>query len=119
MQESYDEGVTDEFIKPIHNASVNGCIEEGDVVIFINFRNDRAKEMTIALTQEDMPEQGMKTIPGLQYYCMTPYDANFKGVHILFPKENVEDTLGEYLSKQGKKQLHTAETEKYAQVTFF
>ena len=75
--------------------------------------------MTIALTQEDMPEQGMKTIPGLQYYCMTPYDANFKGVHILFPKENVEDTLGEYLSKQGKKQLHTAETEKYAHVTFF
>ena len=88
-------------------------------MIFINFRNDRAKEMTIALTQEDMPEQGMKTIPGLQYYCMTPYDANFKGVHILFPKENVEDTLGEYLSKQGKKQLHTAETEKYAHVTFF
>ncbi len=119
VEESYADGVTDEFIKPIHNSTVNGCIEEGDVVIFINFRNDRAKEMTIALTQEDMPEQGMKTIPGLQYYCMTPYDANFKGVHILFPKENVEDTLGEYLSKQGKKQLHTAETEKYAHVTFF
>ena len=119
MEESYEEGVTDEFIKPIHNASVNGTIEEGDVVIFINFRNDRAKEMTIALTQEDMPEQGMHTIKDLQYYCMTPYDANFKGVHILFPKENVEDTLGEYLSKQGKKQLHTAETEKYAHVTFF
>ena len=119
MQESYDEGVTDEFIKPIHNSSVNGCIEEGDVVIFINFRNDRAKELTIVLTQQDMPEQGMKTIPGLQYYCMTPYDANFKGVHILFPKENVENTLGEYLSQQGKKQLHTAETEKYAHVTFF
>jgi 2,3-bisphosphoglycerate-independent phosphoglycerate mutase len=119
MQESYDEGVTDEFIKPIHNAGVNGCIEEGDVVIFINFRNDRAKELTVVLTQQDMPEQGMKTIPGLQYYCMTPYDANFKGVHILFPKENVENTLGEYLSQQGKKQLHTAETEKYAHVTFF
>ena len=119
MQESYDDGVTDEFIKPIHNASVNGCIEEGDVVIFINFRNDRAKEMTIALTQEDMPEQGMHTIPNLQYYCMTPYDAKFTGVHILFPKENVEDTLGEYLSKKGLKQLHTAETEKYAHVTFF
>ena len=119
MQESYDEGVTDEFIKPIHNASVNGLVEEGDVVIFINFRNDRAKELTIVLTQEDMPEQGMKTIPGLQYYCMTPYDAKFQGVHILFPKENVEDTLGEYLSRQGKKQLHTAETEKYAHVTFF
>jgi len=119
MQESYDEGVTDEFIKPIHNAAVNGCIEEGDVVIFINFRNDRAKELTIVLTQQDMPEQGMHTIPGLQYYCMTPYDASFQGVHILFPKENVEDTLGEYLSRQGKKQLHTAETEKYAHVTFF
>ena len=119
MQESYDEGVTDEFIKPIHNAAVNGCIEEGDVVIFINFRNDRAKELTIVLTQQDMPEQGMTTIPGLQYYCMTPYDANFKGVHILFPKENVENTLGEYLSSKGKKQLHTAETEKYAHVTFF
>jgi len=119
MQESYDEGVTDEFIKPIHNSTVNGVIEEGDVVIFINFRNDRAKELTTVLTQQDMEEQGMKTIPGLQYYCMTPYDANFTGVHILFPKENVEDTLGEYLSKCGKKQLHTAETEKYAHVTFF
>ena len=111
MQESYDEGVTDEFIKPINNAAVNGLIEEGDVIIFINFRNDRAKELTIVLTQQDMPEQGMQTIPGLQYYCMTPYDASFTGVHILFPKENVEDTLGEYLSRQGKRQLHTAETE--------
>ena len=119
MQESYDEGVTDEFVKPINNSAVNGLIEEGDAVIFINFRNDRAKELTVVLTQQDMPEQGMKTIPGLQYYCMTPYDASFEGVHILFPKENVEDTLGEYLSRQGKKQLHTAETEKYAHVTFF
>ena len=98
MQESYDEGVTDEFIKPINNAAVNGLIEEGDVIIFINFRNDRAKELTIVLTQQDMPEQGMKTITGLQYYCMTPYDANFQGVHILFPKENVENTLGEYVA---------------------
>ena len=119
MQESYDEGVTDEFIKPIHNTTVDGTIKEGDVVIFFNYRNDRAKEITIALTQQDMPEQGMTTIPGLQYYCMTPYDASFKGVHILFPKENVEQTLGEYLSKKGLKQLHTAETEKYAHVTFF
>ena len=119
MQESYDEGVTDEFIKPIVNSTVNGKIEEGDVVIFINFRNDRAKELTQVLTQQDMPEEGMKTIPGLKYYCMTPYDASFKGVSILFPKENVMNTLGEYLSQQGKKQLHTAETEKYAHVTFF
>ena len=119
MEESYAEGVTDEFIKPITNAAVDGTVGEGDVVIFINFRNDRAKELTQVLTQQDMPEEGMKTIPGLQYYCMTPYDASFQGVNILFPKENVENTLGEFLSKQGKKQLHTAETEKYAHVTFF
>ena len=119
MEESYAEGVTDEFIKPINNSTVDGTIQEGDVVIFINFRNDRAKELTQVLTQQDMPEEGMHTIKDLQYYCMTPYDASFQGVHILFPKENVQDTLGEYLSKQGKKQLHTAETEKYAHVTFF
>ena len=119
MQESYDEGVTDEFVKAISNSAVNGNIEEGDVVIFINFRNDRAKELTQVLTQQDMPEEGMHTIAGLKYYCMTPYDASFKGVGILFPKENVTNTLGEYLSQQGKKQLHTAETEKYAHVTFF
>ena len=119
MQESYDEGVTDEFIKPINNSTVDGTIKEGDVVIFFNYRNDRAKELTIVLTQQDMEEQGMKTIPGLQYYCMTPYDASFKGVHVLFPKENVMNTLGEYISSQGLKQLHTAETEKYAHVTFF
>ena len=119
MQESYDEGVTDEFIKPINNSTVDGTIKEGDVVIFFNYRNDRAKELTIVLTQQDMPEQDMKTIPGLQYYCMTPYDASFTGVHILFPKENVENTLGEYISSKGLKQLHTAETEKYAHVTFF
>ena len=119
MQESYDEDVTDEFIKPINDSPVDGTIKEGDAVIFFNYRNDRAKELTIALTQKDMPEEGMKTIPGLQYYCMTPYDASFKGVHILFDKENVQDTLGEYLSRNGKKQLHIAETEKYAHVTFF
>lgn len=119
IQESYDEGVTDEFIKPINNSAVDGTIQEGDVIIFINFRNDRARELTQVLTQEDMPAEGMHTIKDLQYYCMTPYDANFKGVHILFPKENVQDTLGEYLSKKGLRQLHTAETEKYAHVTFF
>ncbi|WP_455096414.1 2,3-bisphosphoglycerate-independent phosphoglycerate mutase [Prevotella koreensis] len=119
MEESYAEGVTDEFIKPIKNSGVDGTIQEGDVVIFFNYRNDRAKELTTVLTQKDMPEEGMHTIKDLQYYCMTPYDASFTGVHILFPKENVENTLGEYLSKQGKRQLHTAETEKYAHVTFF
>lgn len=119
MQESYDEGVTDEFVKPIVNSQVDGRIQEGDVVIFFNYRNDRAKELTIALTQHDIPEADMHTIPGLQYYCMTPYDASFTGIHILFDKENVKNTLGEYLSDNQKAQLHIAETEKYAHVTFF
>ncbi|ERK40158.1 2,3-bisphosphoglycerate-independent phosphoglycerate mutase [Segatella baroniae] len=119
MQESYDEDVTDEFIKPINNAKVDGTIQEGDVVIFLNFRNDRAKEITSVLTQQDLPEEGMHTVKDLHYYCMTPYDPNFKDVNVLFPKENVQDTLGEYLSRLGKRQLHTAETEKYAHVTFF
>ena len=119
IQESYDEGVTDEFIKPIVNTTVDGRIMPGDVVIFFNYRNDRAKEITTVLTQQDMPEQGMHTIKDLQYYCMTPYDASFTGVHILFPKENVQNTLAEYLSANDKQQLHIAETEKYAHVTFF
>ena len=119
LQESYDEGVTDEFVKPIVNSQVDGRIQEGDVVIFFNYRNDRAKELTIALTQHDIPEADMHTIPGLQYYCMTPYDASFTGIHILFDKENVKNTLGEYLSDNQKAQLHIAETEKYAHVTFF
>ncbi len=119
IQESYDEGVTDEFIKPIVNTTVDGRIMPGDVVIFFNYRNDRAKEITTVLTQQDMPEHGMHTIKDLQYYCMTPYDASFTGVHILFPKENVQNTLAEYLSANDKRQLHIAETEKYAHVTFF
>ncbi|MBQ7388909.1 MAG: 2,3-bisphosphoglycerate-independent phosphoglycerate mutase [Paludibacteraceae bacterium] len=119
VQASYDEGVTDEFMKPIVNVSVDGKIKKGDVVIFFNYRNDRAKELTIVLTQQDMPEAGMTIVPELYYCCMTPYDASFKGVHILFNKENVENTLGEYLSSCGKTQLHIAETEKYAHVTFF
>ena len=119
MQESYDEGVTDEFVKPIVNAAFDGTIKEGDVVIFFNYRNDRAKELTVVLTQQDMPQHDMRTVPNLQFYCMTPYDAAFKGVHILFDKENVQNTLGEYLAANGKTQLHIAETEKYAHVTFF
>lgn len=122
VQKSYDEGVTDEFIKPIvavdDSGKAVGTIAEGDMVIFFNFRNDRAKELTIVLTQEDMPDQGLKTIP--LYYCtMTPYDAKFKGLHILFDKDNVENTLGEYISSKGLTQLRIAETEKYAHVTFF
>ena len=119
MQESYEEGVTDEFVKPVVNSTVDGRIKEGDVVIFFNYRNDRAKELTQVLTQQDMPEQGMHTIKDLQFFCMTPYDSSFTGVGILFPKENVQNTLAEYISSKGLKQLHIAETEKYAHVTFF
>ena len=122
IQASYDEGVTDEFIKPIVITDASGApltrIQEGDAVIFFNFRNDRARELTAVLTQQDMPEQGMHTLP-LYYCCLTPYDASFTGVHILFDKENVQETLGEVVSKAGKKQLRIAETEKYAHVTFF
>ena len=110
---------TDEFMEPLVNSQVDGRIKPGDVVIFFNFRNDRARELTFVLTQKDMEEQGMSTIPNLQYYCMTPYDASFTGLHILFPKENVENSLGEYIASKGLKQLHVAETEKYAHVTFF
>ncbi len=118
MQASYDNDVTDEFIKPIVCADGKGTIEEGDAVIFFNYRNDRPKELTVVLTQQDMPEAGMKTLP--LYYCtMTPYDSSFKGLHILFNKENVKETLGEVVAKQGLRQLRIAETEKFAHVTFF
>ena len=110
---------TDEFMEPLVNGNIDGRIKEGDVVIFFNFRSDRAKELTVVLTQKDMPEQDMKTIPNLQYYCMTPYDDSFTGVHILFPKDNLDNTLGEYIASKGLKQLHIAETEKYAHVTSF
>ena len=122
VQKSYDNEVTDEFIKPIVHVNGEGkpvaTIKDGDVVIFFNYRNDRAKELTQVLTQKDMPEEGMKTLK-LDYYCMTPYDASFIGVNIIFDKENVENTLGEVVSKAGARQLHIAETEKYAHVTFF
>ena len=122
IQKSYDEGITDEFIKPIvvvdDAGKPLGKVQEGDVVVFFNFRNDRAKELTIVLTQEDMPEQGMHTLP--LYYCtMTPYDATFKGMHVIYDKDNVTHTMGEVLAKAGLSQLRIAETEKYAHVTFF
>jgi len=122
MQRSYDSDVTDEFMKPIvvtdSKGDPIGKLKEGDVVIFFNFRNDRARELTIVLTQKDMPEAGMKTMP--LYYCtMTPYDATFQGLHIIYDKENADNTIGEVLGRAGKKQLRIAETEKYAHVTFF
>ena len=123
IKASYEADVTDEFIKPIVITDADGQplakIEEGDAVIFMNFRNDRAREITAVLTQNDMPDFGMKVIPNLYYCCMTPYDASFTGLHILFDKELVHDTLGEVVSKAGKRQLRIAETEKYAHVTFF
>ncbi len=122
IQASYDAGVTDEFIEPVCITDAAGeplaKIEEGDAVIFFNFRNDRAREITTVLTQQDMPEAGMHTIP-LHYCCLTPYDDKFTGLHILFDKENVRMTLGEVVSAAGRKQLRIAETEKYAHVTFF
>jgi 2,3-bisphosphoglycerate-independent phosphoglycerate mutase len=122
MQKSYDNDITDEFMKPIvvvnDRGEAVGKVKEGDVIVFFNFRNDRAKELTIALTQKDLPEFGMRTIP--LYYCtMTPYDATFKGLHVIYPKENADNTIGEVLSEKGKTQLRIAETEKYAHVTFF
>ena len=122
MQASYDNGVTDEFVLPIVNVDAEGnaigTIKPNDMVIFFNYRNDRAKELTIVLTQEDMEAESMHTMP-LYYCCMTPYDAKFQGLHILFDKENVSNTIGEYVASQGLKQLRIAETEKYAHVTFF
>ncbi len=122
VEKSYTEGITDEFIKPIVAVDEAGkplaTLQDGDMVIFFNFRNDRAKELTIVLTQRDMTEEGMHTIP--LYYCtMTPYDATFEGLHVLFDKDNVENTIGEYVASKGLHQLRIAETEKYAHVTFF
>lgn len=122
MEESYAEGITDEFIKPIVRVDDGGqpvgLISKGDVVICFNFRTDRLREITIALTQKDMPEHGMNTIP-LHYVTMTRYDDTFKGVHVAYEKDNLKNTLGEVVSKAGLKQLRIAETEKYAHVTFF
>lgn len=122
IQESYDSGVTDEFVKPIvvvDKAGMPvGTLKEDDVVVFFNFRNDRARELTIVLTQKDFPELGMKTLP-LHYCTMTPYDVTFRGLHIIYDKDNVTHTMGEVVSGAGLSQLRIAETEKYAHVTFF
>jgi 2,3-bisphosphoglycerate-independent phosphoglycerate mutase len=122
IQESYVEGVTDEFMKPIvvvdDAGQPVGTIREGDVVIFFNFRNDRARELTIVLTQQNMHEYGMRTLP-LHYCTMTPYDATFRGLHVIYDKDNVNNTMGEMVANAGLRQLRIAETEKYAHVTFF
>src|SRR6056297_1959722 len=122
IKASYDEGVTDEFIKPIvkvdEDGNPVGKIQPNDVVICFNFRTDRLREMTIVLAQEDMPEYDMKTMP-LHYVTMTRYDEKFKNIHIVYDKENLKYTLGEVVASNGKKQIRIAETEKYAHVTFF
>ncbi len=122
LKQSYASDVTDEFVKPIVHVDAEGnpvaTIKEGDVVIFFNYRNDRAKELTMVLTQECVADTGMKKIP-LKFYCMTPYDASFKGVKILFDKDNITNTLAQVVAEAGLSQLHIAETEKYAHVTFF
>ncbi len=122
IQASYDEDVTDEFIKPKVITDADGkplaTVQEGDVVICFNFRTDRLREITTVLTQQEMPEHGMKTLP-LHYVTMTEYDKSFKGVHIAFGKEDLKKTLGEVLSEARITQLRIAETEKYPHVTFF
>ena len=118
IKESYNKDVTDEFLMPIVNTQAETKIEADDVVICFNFRTDRLRELTTVFTQKDMPEQGMKTIP-LKYYTMTEYNAQFKGINVLFRKDNVKNTIGEVVSNKGLNQLRIAETEKYAHVTFF
>jgi 2,3-bisphosphoglycerate-independent phosphoglycerate mutase len=118
LQNRYEAGETDEFIQPIVNAKVDGKILPGDVVISFNYRTDRCREITEVLTQKDFPEHGMKKMD-LHYVTMTEYDSSFENVHVIFEKDNMAETLGEVLSKNGKTQLRIAETEKYPHVTFF
>lgn len=121
IQASYAENVTDEFIKPIINAACNteDCfLKEGDAVVCFNFRTDRCREITEVLTQVDMPEAGMKTIP-LHYTTITEYDKTYKGVNVIFENDNLTRTLGEIIEENGLKQIRIAETEKYPHVTFF
>src|SRR5690606_32696149 len=121
VQESYDEGITDEFIKPLIADDGRGepvtNIQQGDVVIFFNFRTDRGRQLTQALTQQDFHEQNMHKL-NLYFVTMTNYDDTFKDIHVIYDKENIKKTLGEVLSEAGKKQIRIAETEKYPHVTF-
>ena len=122
VQASYEEGVTDEFITPIIATNADGSplalIQDGDVVLCFNFRTDRGREITQVLTQQDFHEQNMHKL-NLKYVTMTNYDDTFKGVDVIFDKDNLNNTLGEVLESAGKKQIRIAETEKYPHVTFF
>lgn len=121
IAKSYDNNVTDEFIKPIVMTEGNqpvATVQEGDVVLCFNFRTDRGREITQALTQQDFPEVGMKAL-SLHYVTLTNYDDSFRNVEVIFDKDNLENTIGEVLASAGKKQIRIAETEKYPHVTFF
>lgn len=117
IRQSYEAGVTDEFIQPVI-LDKDGIIRPGDAVICFNFRTDRCREITQVLTQKDMPEHSMHTLP-LHYVTMTNYDDSFRNVHVIFGKDNLQETLGEVVSRAGKIQIRIAETEKYPHVTFF
>ena len=122
LKENYEAGVTDEFIKPLILTDADGApkatIKEGDVVLFFNYRTDRGRELTAALSQKDFPEQDMKKL-NLYFTTLTLYDESFEGIHVIYRNDNIKNTLGEVLSKAGKKQIRIAETEKYPHVTFF
>jgi 2,3-bisphosphoglycerate-independent phosphoglycerate mutase len=122
LQKSYDNGITDEFIKPIvmvdEKEQAIGMVGKGDVFICFNYRTDRLRQMTVALSQKKFAEYTMKPME-LEYYTMSNYDKSFKAVNVIFDKENIKETLGEILAKNGKTQLRIAETEKYAHVTYF
>ncbi|WP_092444677.1 2,3-bisphosphoglycerate-independent phosphoglycerate mutase [Winogradskyella sediminis] len=122
IQDSYAKDITDEFIKPIIVSDQNdqpvATIKEDDVVIFFNFRTDRGRQLTEALTQRDFHEYNMHKMK-LHYVTITNYDNSFKGINVVFNKENLSETLGEVLEKHHKKQIRIAETEKYPHVTFF
>ncbi|MCG8183829.1 2,3-bisphosphoglycerate-independent phosphoglycerate mutase [Tenacibaculum piscium] len=122
IQESYNENVTDEFIKPIimvdQNKHPKTTIKKDDVVIFFNFRTDRGRELTEALSQKDFPEFNMKKVP-LYFVTLTNYDETFKNIKVIYDGKNIENTLGEVLENAGKTQIRIAETEKYPHVTFF
>jgi len=122
IKQGYTEGITDEFIKPLIHTDEQGLplalIQDGDIVICFNFRTDRCREITEVLTQKAYPEQGMGPLK-LHYITMTEYDASFKDVGVIFHNDNLTNTIGEVLSKAGKKQIRIAETEKYPHVSFF
>ena len=121
MQQSYDKGVLDEFVLPAviqKNGAPVATIGKGDSVVFINFRPDRAREITRVLTQDNFDAFDRQRFP-LYYVCLTQYDKTFKGVHVAYQPQDIKNTLGEYLSSLGKTQFRIAETEKYAHVTFF